>query len=220
MSEHSIIKTVSGSVNLRKQSAKTCFFHAPRKGGKGNREVFLDKAATNGVTGGPDGVIHRAGAPSYSDSVPGVNGQIGGRRVEQQFSIAEGEIIKGFVNVRPSYGKLPKSASVFLRVRKDAAYRRLKFKMLDHADTTLTHSTIEGCFDILTTAEAVAAGCHIPTAYRSFSDPSNLATVLEEDIIIHPEKAAAPRYEERIVKDGQGNERKVVKRKRRRMIGD
>ena len=220
MSELIIIKTVSGQCNLRKQSAKACYFHTPRGGGSGSREVFLDKAAANSVTGGPDGVIHRAGSPQYADSVPGTNPEIGGRRVTQQFSIAEGEIIKCFINVRPSYGKLPKSASVFLRIRRNASYRKLTFKLLDHPDTILTESTIEGSFDILTTEEALAAGVNIPTAYRSFSDPTNIATVLTADTIIHPEKESPVRFEEKVVNDGSGNHRTVVKRKRRRVLGD
>ena len=220
MSELSVIKTVSGQVNLRKQSAKACYFHSPRKGGKGNRELFLDKAAGNAITGGTDGVIHRAGNPHYTDSVPGTNPEIGGRMVTQSFSVAEGEVIKCFINVRPSYGKLPKSASVFMRVRRNAAYRKLTFKLLDHPDTILTESTIEGCFDILTTEEVLSLGCRIPEAFLSFSDPTNVDTVLSSDVVIHPEKESPVRLEEKVVKDGSGNERTVVKRRKRRVLGD
>lgn len=214
-----VIKTISGSVNLRKQNAKAHFFHAPRKGGKGGREVFLDKATSNAATGGQDGVIHRSGTASFADAIPGTNPEIGGRMITQSFQIAEGEIIKAFINVRLSYGRLPRSASVFLRVREEAAYRRLRFNLIDHADTVFTHAEVEGNFDLITVEEAVAAGCHIPKAYLSFSDPSNIETVVDEDIIIREEKAARVIITEREVSDGDGTTRVVRTRKRRRKIG-
>lgn len=219
MKKMCIIKTITGSVNLRKQSAKAHIFHTPRKGGKGGREVFLDKAATNAVTGEEGGVVQRSGRANFGESIPGTNPEIGGRIITQSFNVAEGEILKVFVNVRRAYGKLPRSASIFLRVRAKAAYRRMRFNLLEHADTVFTHAEIEGCLDILTTDEAIAAGVHIPTAYRSFSDPSNIATVLEEDVIIREEEEKAVRLEEKTLTDSEGNTRTIRTRKRRRILG-
>lgn len=213
------IKTVSGSVILRKKSSKACFFHAPRKGGKGNQEVFLDKASKNNITGGQDGVIHTKGFAQHSPSIAGMKPEISGRRIEQTYQIAEGEILKLFINVRNGYGKLPKTASVFVRVRKKAAYRKLRFAMVDHPDNSFTHAEIEGCFDIISTEDALASGVKIPPAYRMFSDPDTIDSVLSENIVIHEELEAPTITERKILKDEEGNEKTIITKKRRRQIG-
>lgn len=212
------IKTLGGSANLRKESAKAHFFHVPHAGGKGNKEVFLDKAATNGVTGGQDGVVHRMGRAQISDAIPGTLAEIGGRVIAQTFMVAEGEVIKCFINVRRSYGKLPRTASVYVRVRDGAAYRKLRFRLTNHADTILTHAEIEGTFDILSTDEVVGLGVSIPNHYRSFSDATNIATVLEENIVIREEVEARTKLESREVSDGKGGMKTIITRKRRRVL--
>lgn len=183
------------------------------------KEKFLDQAAKNAITGGPKGVIHHKGKAEYEASVPNVRKEIGGHMVKQSFEIEEGEVVKCYINVRRDYGKLPRNANVFLRMRANAAYRKIRFNLIDHVDTVFTHGEIEGTFDLLTTEEAIAAGVHIPKAYRSFSAPENAATVIQENIVIRPELESKIVLAQATVSDGEGNTKTIVRKKRRRNIG-
>lgn len=211
-----VIQTISGEVNVRKMSAKVCLFHAPRKNGPGNSEMFLDKAATHAINGE---AVGRLGFPSFSPSVPGTREEITGRMVRQSFSIEEGEVVKMFCNIRRGWGKMPYTASIFLRVRAEAAYRRVTVKTLEHPDVAFTHAMVEGCFDLLTLEDTLALGVHIPPAFRSMAEHHNTSTVLTEDKIIQAEASSAPRYEERkLVDESTGNVRTLTVRKKRRAI--
>lgn len=212
-----IIKTLSGSVNLLKSSAKACIFHAPKKGGKGSVEIFLDKAARSGITGGPDGVVNRIGLPNYMQSVPGTVPEISGQMIEQSFAIAEGEIIKVFISVRSGWGKLPRSGNVFLRVRSEAAYQLLTFEMISHPDVAFTHARVEGNFDVLTLEEALAFGVHIPVAYRSMCEQHNVDRILTDRVIVHEAVSSAPKFTQKVISDGEVS-RTITVRKRRRVI--
>ena len=212
------IKTISGSVNTTTAgNAKANFFHSPRggEGGGSSREVFMDKAAT----GTQHTLVQRVGNAQFSESIPGTSPSIGGRRITQVFVVTEGEVLKAFVNVRGAYGNLPRSASMFLRVRAGAAYRRLRFKLIDIPESDFDFAEIEGTFDLITTEEALTLGVHIPTAYRSFSDPSNIATILDSDTIIREETIARVVLEEKEVSVWDGPVKIVRKRRNRRLLG-
>jgi hypothetical protein len=208
------ISTLSGNVNLRKASAKVCIFHCPRAGSVGNMEVFLDKAATSGVTAA---VVRRSGMPHFISAVPGVVPEIGGRMINQSFSIAEGEILKVFVNVRPGWGKLPKTGAVFVRIRAKAALRKLEFPMIKHADVAYQESLVEGRFDVLTLADALALGIKVPNHLRMFCEDHCVAQLGVKQTVIDAEISAAVQFEQKQIGDGD-TVKTIVVRKRRRSI--
>jgi len=211
------IKTISGSINtVSAGTAKANFFHCNRSGGAAGtgNELFMDKSATDTS----HTLVKRSGGAQFSEAIPGTPPAIGGRRITQGFAVKEGEILKAFVNVKGRYGKIPRSASMFLRVRAGAAFRRIKFKMIDAEEGDFEYAEIEGTFDLITTEEALALGVHIPTAYRSFSDPSNIATILDSDTIIREETIARVVLEEKEVSAGDGPVKIIRKRRKRRLL--
>lgn len=209
------IQTLTGNVNMRKQSAKIHAFHSPRKGGVGNKEVFLDKASKSGVTSGH---IRKVGVPEFCAAIPGTKQEIGGRFVKQTFDIEEGEILKLFVDVRPGYGNPKRTGSVFIRVRRNAAHRKIRIKMIDHADVAYTHAEVEGCFDVLTLNELDAAGVKVLKGLRHLSSEANLERIISENIVIQPEVSAPVRVRKRKRVDADGNEQTVFERKKRRSL--
>jgi len=212
-----IIKTLSGQVNLLKQSAKVCIFHAPRRGSKGHSEVYLDKASTSGVTGGEDGVVTRIGFPTPFPSVPGCSTEVAGQMFMQSFGIEEGEVIKVFVTCRRGWGKLPLVGSVFLRARKDAAYRKVSFVMIDHPDVAFRESTVEGNLDILTLKDVLALGVHVPVPYRPMAEQHVVDRLITKDLIVEPEHCAPIKYTDKVISDGT-TVKTITVRKRRRVI--
>lgn len=185
-----IIETLTGEVNLRKQSAKCYAFHAPKKGGNGNEEVFLDAATKNGTNGLS---VRKVGTPEVFSAIPGTKQEIGGRFFRQKFDLLDGEIIKVMVTVRRGYGEREVNANVFLRVREGAAHRRLRFRLLDHADVSHTHAEIEGTFDILSLEDVEAAVKKFLPLYRIYGRSGAVAQAITEDIIIQAEQSAPTR---------------------------
>jgi len=183
----------------------------------GNTEQFLDKAARSAITGGMDKPVNRVGLPQYMQSVPGTVPEISGQTIVQYFAIAEGEILKMFVQVRLGWGKLPKTGNVLLRVRANAAHQVLKFAMIDHPDVAFHEATVEGRFDVLTVEEAEAFGVHVPKAFHSGFEKHNVDRILTERIVLCEELAPATKFEQKTISDGETS-KVVTVRKRRRVI--
>tara|TARA_R110002153_G_scaffold26421_5_gene82919 strand:+ start:2029 stop:2667 length:639 start_codon:yes stop_codon:yes gene_type:complete len=209
------LKIVSGSVTLRKQSAKVCVFHAPRSGSVGTKEVFLDKASKSLIT---QSVIRPVGVGTFAPSIPSVKSEIGGRMITQQFDVEDGEVVKVFVALRLGWGKLPKQGNVFLRVRKSAAYRILRFDLIENPEVAFQQAEISGNFDVITPEGAVLLGCKIPKAFMMMGDSYHVNKILTENICVEPESEVMQQLETKVVTDGV-TEKTVTVRKRRRSIG-
>ena len=208
------LKTLTGNFVLPRQSGQVRLFHSPRKGGPGNREVFLDKASTSGVTGD---AIHRTHKPVFHSSVPGSKPDVVGRMIEATYGIEDGEVVKIFVQIRQNYGKRPKQANIFIRMREKAAYRKFRILLSENSNLAFTHAEIEGNFDVLEVEDCEALGIHIPPGYLPFASPSARRRVLDEDLIIHPEieEPTTVVVEERVNDDGEKVVRFRKKRNRR-----
>lgn len=207
------IQTLTGEINMRKQSAKAYVFHSPRAGGVGNAEVFLDKASDNGPT---REVINRIGRGDFCAAIPGCKPEIVGRFVKCSYDVPDGEVLKVFVSVRRGYGNRPLTGAVFLRMRAKAAHRVLRFKLLDHADAAYTHAEVEGTFDVLTVEEAKALGCKVKKQFASYHTASAAASVLTENVVVQEEVEAPVRLERKQVTDERGEVHTVVVAKRKR----
>jgi hypothetical protein len=212
-----LLKVTCGNINLRNQSGQVRVFHSPRKGGKGEKEVFLDTAAKAGPT---IAVISRIGSPHFFSSVPGLNADIVGRATSQVFDIAEGEIIKVFVDSRNNYGKRPTRASIYLRMRAAAASRILKFKITDHASAAFNEGEVEGNFDILTLDEVEAEGVKVLPQFRQYCSEAAVARAITSNVELAPEVAPVPKVKKVAVDDGTGTKKEVfVAARPRRVLG-
>lgn len=193
------------------KTGKAIFFHAPSSGSS-RREVVLSKVIDKEL-------VREGGGYSCSSSIEGIKREVGGSYIENSYSVKEGEFIKCFINVRPGYGKMPRSGSVFLRVRSTAAYRRLVFPITDSPQAIFKNAEVEGTFDVVSMEEAIACGVHVPSAYKCFGTPENVESILKENIVIREEMEEKVVIESRTVTDGEGNEAVVRQRRRRRKIG-
>lgn len=212
------LRVVSGNITLRSQSGQVRVFHSPRKGGLGNKEVFLDKAATVGPA---MGVVSRIGFPQIAASVSGCRPEIVGQYARQNFEIEEGEVIKVFVDTRNTLGKRFKRGSIYLRMRANAALRCIEIGLTDHASATFTKGEIEGTFDILTPEQVDAAGVKIEARNRPFSQPSVVRKLITKDTIIRPAIEELPTIVKKKLKDEvSGTSREVLEVARpKRRIG-
>lgn len=211
-----LLKVSSGNVNLRQNSGQVRVLHTPHKGGKGNKEVWLDKASKEGPT---TAVIRRVGIPRLYASVPGRDSAIAGLACDQTFDIDEGEVIKVFVDVRASFGERPTRANVFLRIRAEAAHRVVEFGITNHASAEFTKGVIEGTFDVLTLTEAIALGVVIAPHNRALSSPKEVAKAITLNTVLREEIAPLARLEAKTVVVG-GKAREIVQQVRpRRRIG-
>ncbi len=198
-----VIKTRTGNVNLRTSSGKCYLFHSPTDGG---REVFIDSAS-------PEAGIKKLGKPSYFAAIKGRKPDISGRFIEQKFYVRQGEVLKLFITVNPGLGKMELSGSVFLRVRKSAACRRLHIDLTNNYDASFRDATIEGTFDIISVEDAVKLGCKVPKAFFALASSTMRRKLLTKDDILLQEESPPPLIVEKTLED-----KKVVVSKRRRSI--
>lgn len=194
---------------MEERSVKCMVFHSPRDNG---REIYIQEAAKNA-----NRPVHQIANPTYFPTIPGTKHELSGRFVEQSFDVAEGEVVKVFLNLNPGYGQMKLNGSIFLRVRKGAAHHRLHIKSIEHVDLTRQHFEIEGPFDIIEVEEALALGVKILPAFRQLAAPIIRQKLIKEDIIIHEEDSPAVRYTEREIGEGD-NKKKITVKKRRRSV--
>lgn len=212
-----LIKLTTGNIVLRNQSGQVRAFHSPRRGGKGNKEVFLDAAAKSGPT---VGVVNRVGTPHIFPSVPGLNPKVVGQACTQMFEIAEGEIIKLFVDARNNYGRRPTRASVYLRIRGGAALRSITFKITDHASAAFNQGEVEGNFDILTLDEVEAEGVKVLPQFKHFCSDSAVSKAITSQTELSPEATPATKVKKIEVSDEKGGKREVfVAARPKRVLG-
>lgn len=205
------IETLTGDVNLRTASAKAYVFHTPRKGGVGVEERILPVAAKSGQT---NSVI--TPLQSFAQRTPSVQGysvEVGGSMTAQSFIVAEGEILKFFVNRRPGAGKLPLTACQFIRVRETAALRCIEAKLLTDPKVTQPFAMIRGRFDLLTLEEAVALGVTVNPGFMRQFHPANAGACMTV-ALMQPEAAKA---EVQVLPSGESIV--VTQTKRRRQLG-
>jgi hypothetical protein len=213
-----LLQTTTGNVILRNHSGQVRIFHCPRKGGVGNKEVFLDAASKNGPTAS---VVQRIGSPHIFSAIPGANPEMVGRACTQVFDIAEGEVVKVFVDTHNNYGKRPTRASIYLRMRTNAAHRILEFDITDHASAAFTKGSIEGSFDILTLDDVDSEGINILPHYRDCAMEGAVRKAISREVVISAEASPVVRTRKAVVDDGTGKKVEVfVAARAKRVIGN
>lgn len=212
-----LLRTISGSITLRNESGKVCLFHCPHAGGKGNKEVFLDKASKEGPA---TQVIRKVTNGRVFSSISGKRPEMVGFASEQTFDITDGEVVKVFIDTRNNYGSRHKTGCVYVRMRSAAAHRIMEFRITDHASADFNTGVLEGTFDVLTLDELDQLGVRILPAYRKFCSPSIQRRLITSDTIIRDEIEAVAKVVKKEVRDAMTGEAKeifVQARPRRRL---
>lgn len=173
------IETLTGDVNLRDSSAKCFIFHCPRAGGPGAEERHLGIAAKSPQTA--EVVATVSPYPIVIPAVQGYSAEVGGKMMRMIYAVADGEVLKVFVNRRA--GGLPVSACQFLRVRSGAALRTLELKLLTDAAVNHPYGMIRGRFDLLTLAEARALGVKVNEQFTKMFGPGAVGHCIVESVV-------------------------------------
>lgn len=209
--QHQIIKTVSGAINYPEKSARVLLFFCPKNKGQ---EVFLSQFAKNNQQ------ICTANKPhSYASSISGANSEVCGKMVSSEYRIASGSILRVLIKLNRGYGKMPLSASMYLRVRKGAAYRLVEIPTFQSLSAVFTKASIEGAFDVITFDEASAEGVKTIESYRQMYSSVNVDRVVSTNRVIIEQTSMPEKKEVVKLEDADtGKETTVVRSRRRRAI--
>jgi len=172
----------SGKINAGQGSGKCLAFHAPHFAGlrSGEKEEFLGEAIRKEPTLGTKASMNRF--PSRTNIKP----VIGGEFWQSSFLLAEGEIIKIFATstVGDNWLAPKKTASIFLRMRAEAALTRIKIGVPHGVPDSATPDWYAlGRFDVLSVDEADELGVAILENARSQFSGSGYDALFKKEII-------------------------------------
>ncbi len=132
------------------------------------------------------------------------------------FHVEEGMIFKIFAHRAGIHGQRVTNVSQFIRIRAGAAYRELKVKLTGSPKARFEYATIKGCFDILTLEDAEKRGVKVPSNFKTFFRPVEVARVMEFKTL-RDETETPLLVREKIVRRG-GEEIVVQKTRKARAI--
>ncbi len=132
------------------------------------------------------------------------------------FHVEEGMIFKIFAHRAGLHGQRVVNAAQFIRIRAGAAYREMKIKLTGSPKARFEHATIKGCFDMITLEDAERRGVKVPSHFRTFFQPTEVARVMNS-IILRGETETPTLVREKIVRRG-GEEIVIQKTRRARAI--
>jgi hypothetical protein len=105
------------------------------------------------------GAVKMLGVGSRTPSIHNMHEDIGGCWRYNQYEIEEGSIIKFLVRRKDGWGGVPKVASIYLKIRENAALRRVTTPTLRvPSRSTMQELEVVGRFDVVTVAEVAAMG--------------------------------------------------------------
>lgn len=154
-----LISTTTGFENFESGSAKSYVFVAPSQATRIQRELHLGVAARSGADG-----ISAVGAPQSIPAAPGFIEETG-RWTTATYEVPEHTILKLFAQRNGGFGSMRIMASLFVRMRKEAAVRKIGTVLTAHPKATYSRVWLEGRFDILTLEQAMALGVVVPPSF-------------------------------------------------------
>ena len=204
-----LLQTTTGFETFAQSSAKVYAFHMPTRQFPG-KENNLSVVARGG------GGIQAVGVPNQFPPAAGIRPEMG-KWTTQTFDIPEGALVKVFAHRSAGFGQMRVMASMVLRIRAQAALRRVGAILTQNSKAVITRANFEGRFDILRVHEAQALGAIIPPTFantfeehavrRAFEITELQAELLPPEIIEH-----------RVVENTSGEQTAVTTVRRRRAI--
>jgi len=179
------IQTLTGDVNLRAASAKCHVWHASAPGTAtfGFAEALLFVNARNGRG------ASTLSMPDPQGSVLGFSPDIGGKMTAAAYDVCEGEILKLISSVRSGPMAVHQCATMFLRVRANAAVQRVDMPLLNDPSCRFTGGFIQGPFDVLTPEQVDALEVKVPEAFRRLMMPGPMTERLFRVTVLQEAKA-------------------------------
>lgn len=199
---------MTGNENQADAYCKVYAFHI----GFDGTETYLSKAASVGNT------VKKLGYSAKEPAVRGVSEKIGGGFIMQNFELPESTLLKVAVTRNLSWGSLLENAQMILRMRKGAAHRKLKVKLLQMKESAFQEAVFEGRFDLLTPAQMYTDHkVSINPNFLKFHSETNRNRIFVDEII-EPEKTKTPTLVTQTIYKEDGEAINVTKRKRLRNI--
>lgn len=208
-----LIETLTGHENFPGMSSKAHLFAVPSRAfpGTGLGEQHLFACAKSGAFG-----IRTQRQGGSIAAAEGASNSLG-FFMQTSFEVPEGIILKVFAQRKTQAMPRPSTASVYIRLRQDAALHRIEIPLTAYHKATLRNAYVEGRFDILRVAEAEELGVKTnPLALKFFNPP--LVRSLMVDNVLSPELRAPVLVRTTTVINSAGQEVKVADSKRKRLI--
>lgn len=204
-----LVQATTGFENFQNGGAKAHLFVVPTQRFPG-KELHIGIAARSG------GVVRQIGFPQTIPAAPGMRPEMG-QWTQGNYEVPEGMVLKAFAHRSGGFGTMRVQASMFLRMREQAAYRRIGTILTGNPKASYTRVWIEGRFDILTLAQAREHGINVPTHF-SHSFDTTMTSRAFDIIEVESEVAAAPQQQVAMVVNAQGEEVQVRTVRRNRAL--
>jgi len=151
----------------------------------------------------------------YTLAFPGLRKEMGAWR-DELYELPEGAVVKIFGFTKGGWNSVPKSATVYLGIRAEAAMNRISIPLTQEEGASFQHAIVEGRFDILTPTNAETRyGVSILPDFRNLASQNRVSETFTIDEIEN-EISAPVEMEERQITTETGEVRRVVTRRRRR----
>lgn len=204
-----LLQTTTGFETFAQSSAKVYAFHMPSRQFPG-KENNLSVVARSGSA------IQSVGAPNQFPPAAGLRPEMG-KWTTQTFDIPEGALVKVFAHRSAGFGQMRVMASVILRIRAQAALRRVGAILTQNSKAVITRANFEGRFDILRPHEAQAMGAVIPPNFANTFEDHAVRRAFEI-AELQPEILPPEIIEQRTVESTSGEQTQVTTVRRRRAI--
>jgi hypothetical protein len=204
-----LIETLCGNENFVGMQSKVWLFYTPSHAfpsRKGEEPIFTAaKTSLHGMTGQPGNRIN-----AHEHAIDG-----SGTFTQSRYSVPEGMIFKLFA-MRKVPGQM-RAASLFLKSRADAALIRLEIELTGYRHATLQRAWVEGRFDVLSLADAKAAGVRVLPMHEKQFNPAVVNTMIVRREM-SPQIAAAPVVRAKTIVNTEGETVRVTETRRKRSL--
>lgn len=205
-----LLQTTTGFETFQQSSAKVYAFHMPSRQFPG-KELNLNIVARAG-----GGVVTTVGLPTSIPAAPGLSAELG-RWTSATYELPENMLVKVFAHRSGGFGQMRVMASMILRMREQAALRRVSAILTQSPRASLTRANFEGRFDVLTLPEAMMLGVTVPPSFRQTFEHSFTSRAFEVQVLAR-EITPPEVMESRRVETASGETVEVASARRRRAI--
>jgi hypothetical protein len=205
-----LIQCTTGFENFSTSSAKAHVFVVPTARMLG-KEMHI-AVACKGVYPG----LRKVGLETKQPAAPGLRRELG-EWTTASYEVPEGMLLKVFGTRSGGWGSQRVMSNQFIRVRADAAMRRINVILTGNERAALARASIEGRFDLVTLSEALLMGVAVPPSFRPGFDEAMQRRAFEYHEV-EPELRSVAVAQTRVVTNAAGEEREVSTNIRHRAL--
>lgn len=175
---HSLLHAVTGKAVTSSGSCDLFVFVLPARNNSLATDTFIGKIAQKAALTAQNSIVRSHTSPIVAPSVLNMPSEISGLFATTTFSVAEGTILKVSAKRRAGLRSLMTSATLFLRIRANAAAQSIKLRPTGIPNVTFNYLEVMGAFDIISCDEAEAFGARISPVNRALAMQHNSDSLL------------------------------------------